>query len=939
MDETVINAGVFKERLGRFLGVWRKGLVLALLLRLAGWGSLAAGFVFLTDYFLGLSEGLRLALLGGVPIALLAAVAPEALRILKLNRADAARRADALGRHRRQEVLAAWELGQASGNEGTDPECEAMTGFLVRRSMAEAGQKLTALGHGAAWPGDLVSRRGRIGGVQLIVALAVMAVCGTDAVLTIVPRLLFPERDIPPFSRYVFDVRPDSPQILFGGRAEVSVTIRGAPVRSQVWLMTRRDGKIQKAACFQEEGGRYAQRLENVTAPLEFCFATGRARTRWHTVLLQLQPQILQAWIRVIPPAYTRLPTRDFMAGQEDLAGVKGTKVKLTLTSNRPLRDGTMLLSGRNAARGTEEVILGKKVVDCMMAFSWTLNGDAEVKAVIRDVQGTPTAEPLVLRQKQVQDESPKPVLSDPPVYSMATPAAIIKVAGNVEDDYGIEQVDLVRAVVGFQDRAVTLLRGDSGSTRDFETELDLAALGVESGQVLELYVEAVDNNPVLPGVGASEVPRIRIISDAEYAEILRDRETIERFTVRYEVAQESLAAVLSALDELHGLVLWRKPDDVKFRAVVQKTLAQHQSASTLFRTLEKDFSAFDLEKSLKKASQEVVGALAENERLLGAMRSPDSNTVAQVEGMLKRLNAPMKSMTQLRMDAALAAKLARVMDCAARYQNLVQRQEDLVRKLKLRFGGKVGADELRFLPSLGERQAELGQILREMTETLVDAAGALPDSVAKFKADSLDFARALEACGASNHMANAVTASRNSDARTTLREATLALEKLQSLLKGEKENGFASMCKGNEPDFGDGDLKKTLQEMFRSMCKKRGAGEGEGQGSGSGSGGEGGRGSGTGSEGSSPLGTKVYGAGRSNLGEGEGSRNGTGKGQGPGRGGSASILKPSETERIRGDGGARPAGETIQFERLPVKYRDAVKRYFQENREKGGLK
>jgi hypothetical protein len=30
------------------------------------------------------------------------------------------------------------------------------------------------------------------------------------------------------------------------------------------------------------------------------------------------------------------------------------------------------------------------------------------------------------------------------------------------------------------------------------------------------------------------------------------------------------------------------------------------------------------------------------------------------------------------------------------------------------------------------------------------------------------------------------------------------------------------------------------------------------------------------------------------------------------------------------------PSGEAIQFERLPAKYRDAVKRYFQNGREGG---
>ncbi|MEI7880717.1 MAG: hypothetical protein WCI95_07565, partial [bacterium] len=38
--------------------------------------------------------------------------------------------------------------------------------------------------------------------------------------------------------------------------------------------------------------------------------------------------------------------------------------------------------------------------------------------------------------------------------------------------------------------------------------------------------------------------------------------------------------------------------------------------------------------------------------------------------------------------------------------------------------------------------------------------------------------------------------------------------------------------------------------------------------------------------------------------------------------------------ERLRGGDSLTPAGEAVQYERLPVKYRDAVKRYFQNGQE-----
>jgi len=725
------------------------------------------------------------------------------------------------------------------------------------------------------------------------------------------------------------------PAILYGGAAEVAVTITGAPVEAQVWMMTRRIGqKVQRAACFQEGGDRFAQRLENVTAPVEFCFAVGRARSRWHAIDLQLQPQVVLTRVRLVPPPYTRLPVREFAAGQDDVAGVRGTKVTLTLTSNRPLKDGSLTIERRHAAKGGEQVVAGRLVSERSAIFEWIVQADADARAVLRDVRGTPTAEPLVVHQKLIPDEPPKTRLSEPPEFSMATPSAVLKVAGTVEDDFGIEQVDWIRSVIGFNDRGTTLRRGAAGTVSEFETELNLGVLGVEPGQILEFYTEALDNNPYLPGVGASGVARVKVISEDEYAEMIRNREAIEQFSARYEVAREAMKRVLESLEELQGLVLWSNPDKAKLAETVKKTLDAHTAAEEQFRQLAHDFAAYDSEKALKKSAGEILAQLAQNKTELEAMREPSPDNTAKAEGMLKRLGAEAESLTQQGISAELAAKVAKVMDAAARFMAIIQRQESLVRWLKQRYGGKVTASDLPFLPGYGENQGEIAREMSGFATDLTAAAGALPKELGKVKEDSLAFLEALEQTGASNHMGQAVSASRNTDAPRTYREAQLALEKLKSLLQPNSSccsNSFAGLCRGQQPDFGPDDMKKTLQEMFRSLCRKRGVGQGSGNGRGEGEG----EGSGTGSEGYSELGTPVYGPGRSQMGKATQGQGQTGKGSGTGTDGAGQSA--AVVERLPGSDLEVPSGEAIQFERLPVKYRDAVKRYFQQNGKEGG--
>lgn len=938
MSGTQNHSVEFLADLKRFRSAWRRGLVFALALRVAGWAASVVALYFVADYFLALDEAVRGGLNILLPLGLGVAALPEAIRIFRLGLGEAAERTDLIGNHRRKDVLTAWELLRAAGRAGRESGDAALPAFLVQRSVADALARLAVLRPAAVSPRDVLARRGRLFGMQLLIALAVVRLCGTAAFLTIASRLLWPGRDIPPYSHFQFEVTPATPVILYGGAAEVAATIRGAPVNAQVWLLTRRTGsKVQRAACFQEGGDRYAQRLENVTAPVEFCFAVGRARSRWHAVDLQLQPQVVLARVRLAPPAYTRLPVREFPAGQEDVAGVRGTKVALTLTSNRPLKEGVLTLEERRVAKGAGQVIGGRLVSERSVTFEWVLQEDAEAQATLRDVRGTPTAEPLAVHQKRVPDEVPKTVLTEPQEFSMATPTARIKVEGTIEDDFGIEQIDLVRSVVGFNDRGVTLRRGAAGTRSEFDTELNLGALGVEAGQVLEFYAEALDNNPLLPGVGVSPVARVKVISEEDYAELIRNREALEQFTARYEAATAAMKRVIESLEELQGLVLWKNPDRARLAVTVRKALDAHKAAESLFRQLADDFAAYDSEKTLKRTAAEILGKLEENKAELAAMSEPAPENTAKAEGMLARLGAEAEALMRQGIDAEAAAKLAKVMDNAARFQGVIKRQAALVRRLKQRYGGKVNATDLPFLSGYGEDQEAIATELSGFATEVTAAVEALPQGMESLGDDVRVFLEALDQSGASSHMGQAVSASRNTDAQRTTREAQLALEKLQALLRVDPQgctNNFVDMCRGQQPDFGGaGEMKKTLEQMFRSVCRKRGVGEGQGQGQGEGNG----PGSGTGSEGYSELGTPVYGPGRNSMGKGDGGDGKTGKGEGRGAGAGGAARSPDVVERLPGTEWSAPSGEAIQIERLPAKYRDAVKRYFQRNGKEGG--
>lgn len=927
-----INSG-YLARLGRFAGVWKRGRLRALLRRTVRWAVASVTLYFIADYFLALSETTRHIVNLALPLAWLLTALPQARRILRTGLGDIARHADRLGHHRRNELLTAWELLRSQQVQPAD-DGTALPAFLVQRSVEEALAKAAVLPLRRLRPEALLARQGRLLAIQVLVSAAVLLLFGLTAIRTIAPRLLWPGRDIPPYSRYRFAVTPPRPTILYGGSAELSVMIDGAPVRDQVWLLTRQESErnVQRAACFQEGGGHYAQRLENVTQPLVFCFAVGRARSRWHTVDLHLQPQVLQARVHLAPPPYTGLPESEFPAGQADVAGVRGTQITLTLTSNRPLLDGTLTLRRRRGDVDDDRVIAARLLAERTAVFVWELQENAEAYATLRDRRGTATAEPVVLPQRRLPDEPPQVALLEPPEFSLATTGAVLTVSGNVEDDFGLTRIDWIRGLVGFHDRGVTLRQGAIERQAEVTMPLDLGALGVEVGQTIEFYLEALDNNPHLAGAAGSGIARVKIVSDEEYAEMRRDQETLADFLGRYRAAEASLATVLAALDVLREATSSQAAPP-ELAAAIERASETHAAAGQVFQMLARDFAIYDVEQTLSDIAAEVAGRLAQNREALETMaRTPANCDVTAVAALSARLQDNADALVEQTEMAEQVVQVARVLDGAAHFQAIVQRQTDLVRRLTLRYGDLIEAADRPFLPGYGEEQAAIAHELAAFASDTAAAAVALPADMEVLQADTLAFLQLLAQTGASNHMGRAVVASRNSDGRQTCREAQLALEKLLSLLPQDDTsagNCFAGMCNGGQPRFGSADVAATLQAMFRALCRRRGVGSGSGLGSG-----EGGAGPGYGASGYSTLAMPVYGPPRSRAGGAGDGHGETGTGQ-SGRGGAAGG-KPAVFERLRAADHYEPAGEAVPLERLPLRYREAVKRYFSDDTDGG---
>jgi hypothetical protein len=944
--------------LRRSLLAWQAGLLLEAGLRLAAFAVVLLLVLLATDFVWMFSQE-ALLILDVVALVTIGCVGLfELWRIARRTGRDAAIRADRLIGDRRQPVLTALELRDAHRRSAS--VTSDLERFLAGEATRGGAQSLEGLSWRETMPLKAIGRWAVVLAGIVAVALAVLLPSASPA-RVVLSRIMAPRKDIPPYSPYRFAVQPAAPSVIYGGTIELKTTISGGVVVGQVEMATRYGGGVHRSACFQEGGQRYAQRLEKVVNAVEFCFMIGRARSSWHRVELLLEPRIGTATIEIVPPAYSGLPRREFAAGADDIRGLKGSKVNMRVTCNRPLSDG--LLTIRRAGDRPEEgeVIDGKCGGLNAVAFMWILRESARLEVQVRDVRGTTNGAPFVLHQVVTPDEAPRVTMSEPASFSLVTPGVVVPISGAAEDDLGVTRVELVRAVVGYRDRIGRVVDGVRDRRVGFDQRMDLAKLGVEPGDVIECYAEARDANPEMTGVGVSDVRRLEVISEADYREMLRVRTTVGAFISRFMTVSEAVrrlqddyAAALATV-ERGGMSVERQ------RGLIEDLAAKTRATAAQLAQLGKDFAIYDLEKEFHAAADELGRSLDYNMQMIGRMKPGDPALAELLGRMAKNIGESGARVSLLADKAGQVAEVARLMEAAGEFQRLVRKQENLVRRLS-RFAGQARTEDSAFLRTLGRDEDAIRLGFVRMVAAIRRNAKSAPPFAAKLAKDAGAVADAVEGSGSLPLMQESEDAAVNQDGDLSYRKASQALERLQDLLKrlaktpkgssegqgqgdgegdGEGEgqcNGFAAMCRGRggmgfrPPD----DLRSTLQQMLSALRRRSGnsgSGGSGGQGEGDmGMGGDANDGSWMG--GSSLFNVPVIGPQRMSFGAGDGGSGSGAEGSGHGVGaGAANQVSGREVTSPASKGAA--TAESLMLEHVPEKYREAVKRYF--SREPGG--
>lgn len=700
-----------------------------------------------------------------------------------------------------------------------------------------------------------------------------LSLCGllsiAAVVAALVPRMAVAEAkrffdpfgDHAPYSVYTFDLQLEKTEVLYGDDLEVNATVEG-PAIEQLQLVLMPPADARKAAIadtepldvlpmFPDAEGGWHVSVAAIKEPFDMFLRIRNDRSDVQSINVITVPEIENVEVEVTQPLYTGQPPMIGGVPQDGIKGLPGTEVTVTVTSNRPLRNGRLQLSqdGENQAI-TMDVDPGN-MQRVTGSFVLTTNGSAEI--TITDEAGQQSRSPFRIPLKQLKDLSPLVRMLQPRTMSFATPDAALPIAVSAEDDYGIQRCQLFRSLnnSSFLDTDLPMPAGRNHRLQT-GTQLPLAKYDLQPGDIIRLFARVEDNDPLSPhapvGKGAeSRIVTVQIISQDEFEQAQVRRAGMQEMMNRFQQAKRRLERLASEMQDLQKQLAEADPDsDVakELQEKMKKLAEQMKKDADALEELSKRPLPIEIDETLSPQLKEMAERLrkaAEQMQQTAGQKQSNKQAAEQMQKQLDALKQEQKrhqeqAMQPLeRMQQILPLKQAE-----GEFMQLVQRQRDIADRLSsLKESANADDPETRArLREFEDQQNAVRKQLTDLLDRIEEQANGLPDDdeeLAELKQTALEFASAVRSSEADSEMIAAEQALNEFTASQGHKRADKAAEILESFISQCK--GMGGKCNGAcKPKFNP----SLSQCMSNSLSQLAGTGQQQG-GTGMGAAGQGG--------------------------------------------------------------------------------------------------
>src|SRR5262249_54855224 len=133
----------------------------------------------------------------------------------------------------------------------------------------------------------------------------------------------------------------------------------------------------------------------------------------------------------------------------------------------------------------------------------------------------------------------------------VVTPNMQVPVAVEADDDIGVEKIDLHRVINGIADNNSNMYQGKGLKNVDGRLVMDLADLGVRPGDEIVYYANAYDNDPGHPNYAQSESYKIKVMSEEEYKELLKQQRDAQKLAEEIRNIKDAIGSLAERQQQL----------------------------------------------------------------------------------------------------------------------------------------------------------------------------------------------------------------------------------------------------------------------------------------------------------------------------------------------------------------------------------------------------
>ena len=265
-----------------------------------------------------------------------------------------------------------------------------------------------------------------------------------------------------------------------------SLTGRGSTLRGVAPSLVVSANGQQRVVPMAPDREGYQFRFESIDRSFTYKVVAAAVASKAYSVTALFPPRVRRIDIKYDYPAFSGLGARTDEDGG-DIYGPAGTRVQLTIHTDKPIASGELALSGKSSVplHSSRE-----RVADATL----TLSKDDSYRVKLTDFDGLRSTGDTEFFIRLMDDRPPEVRILRPSADQSITPLEEVSIEARADDDYGISRFELVYGVAGRQERTVQFATMTGTNVARIGSYL-LAAedLRVQPGDVVTYYARAID--------------------------------------------------------------------------------------------------------------------------------------------------------------------------------------------------------------------------------------------------------------------------------------------------------------------------------------------------------------------------------------------------------------------------------------------------------------